>query len=160
MNTRIPLGIAAILSITGLVGSVVAESHADPALSAAVKARQAQMTLYAFNLGQLGAMARGNAPYDAEAATAAATNLQALTSLNASAIWPQGSDSEAMEGTRALPALWQNFPDVMEQAAALNAAADAMVEAAGTDLAALQGAMGALGGACGACHKAYREPDE
>ncbi|WP_238368066.1 c-type cytochrome [Mesobacterium pallidum] len=160
MKARFTFGLAAVLSISGLVGAVVADSHVDPAIAGAIKARQAQMTLYAFNLGTLGAMARGNAPYDAEAATAAATNLQALTGLNASALWPAGSDSESVDGTRALPALWQNFPDVIEKAQATKAAADAMVTAAGTDLAALQGAMGALGGACGDCHKAYRLPDE
>lgn len=152
------------LALTGLIvavaagGAAVAESHADKAIAGAIKARQAQMQMYAFNLGLLGAMAKGDAEYNAEAASAAAGNLAALTKLNQSAMWPQGSDSDSVEGSRALPAMWQNFPDVMEKGMALATAADAMAGAAGTDLASLQGAIGGVGGACGACHKAYRAP--
>lgn len=152
--------LATVAACAALAAPVLAESHADKAIENAIKARQAQMQLYAFNLGQLGAMAKGEMEYNAEAATAAATNLAALTKLNQMALWPQGSDSDIVEKSRALPAMWQNFPDVMEKGGALASAADAMVTAASTDLASLQGAIGAVGGACGACHKAYRQPDE
>ena len=63
-----------------------------------------------------------------------------------------------VDGSRALPALWENMPDVMSKASDLATAATAMETAAGTDLASLQAGMGAVGGACGACHKAYRVP--
>ena len=45
----------------------------SPAL-AAVKARQSAMTLYSFNLGLLGGMAKGDIEYDADAASAAQTS--------------------------------------------------------------------------------------
>ncbi len=150
--------------VLGLAGAmlaatmVTADSHApDP--SPAIKARQAQMQLYAFNLGTLGAMAQEKAPYDAEVASVAAKNLAALAHLDGSLLWPAGTDADSVEGTRALPDIWANFPDVAAKAQALQEAADVMADAAGTDLAALQAAMGPLGGACGACHKAYRVPD-
>jgi cytochrome c556 len=129
------------------------------ATNPAVKARQAQMTLYAFNLGTIGAMAQEKIPYDAEAASAAASNLASLTLLDASAMWPAGTDADSITGTRALPDLWANFPEVSTKIQTLQAAAGAMADAAGTDLAALQAAMGPLGAACGDCHKAYRVPD-
>lgn len=135
-----------------------AGGHAGP-LDAAIGARQAQMQLYAFNLGILGGMAQGKADYDAAAATAAANNLAALTKLDQSVMWPQGSDNAANENSRALPAMWENFPDVMAKGGALAAAADAMAAEAGNGLEALQANMGALGGACGACHKPYRAPN-
>ena len=80
-------------------GIALADGHLDKA----IKARKAQMTLYSFNLGVLGAMAKGEAEYNAEAAAGAANNLLAAAKLDGSQMWPQGSDSEAMAGkTRAL----------------------------------------------------------
>lgn len=140
-----------------LAAAPLAASASD--LPPAVKARQGQMQLYAFNLGQLGAMAKGEVEYDAAAATAAAQNIAALTKLDASKMWPAGTDSASLEGSAALPDLWENFDDVIAKAQAASAAADSMVVAAGTDLASLQGAMGGLGGACGGCHKAYRKSE-
>ena len=123
-----------------------------------IAARQAQMKLYAFNIGQLGAMAKGEMAYDAAAASAAAANLVTLTSLDDSKMWPPGSDSGADKASRAKAEIWSNFPDVMAKSQALKDAAAAMSAAAGTDLDGLRGAMGALGGACQGCHKPYREP--
>lgn len=154
------MSLASKLAICGLAaaiatGTAVAQDGANPA----IEARKNIMQLYAFNLGQLGAMAKEEVAYDAEAASKAAGNLALLTQLDQSALWPQGTDNSADPGTRALPDLWANFDDVAAKAMALSEAATAMQAAAGTDLASLQGAMGALGGACGACHKAYRAPE-
>ncbi len=139
----------------GLAGAALAQSAVD----GAVKARKAQMTLYAFNLGQLGAMAKGEVPYDAAAASGAAGNLAALSSLNQMAHWPPGSAQGEAEGSRALPAIWTSGDDVMAKAMAFNEAVAAMNAAAGTDLASLQAAMGPLGASCGACHETYRAPN-
>lgn len=142
---------------TGLALSFPAVTFAQDA-TPHINARKALMNLYAYNLGVLGGMAQGQIPYDAEAATAAATSLYHLSRSGGARMWPAGSDSVAMPGaTRALPALWENLPDVGARAGALAAATEAMMAAAGTDLAALQGAMGAVGGACGGCHQAYRQ---
>ncbi len=133
---------------------------ADEASHPAVKARHGVMNLFALNLAQLGAMAKGQVDYDAEAASKAANNLVLLVQLDQSAMWPQGTDSSAMSHTRALPDIWQDFPGVMEKMNALSGAVDKMQTAAGTDLASLQAAMGEVGGACNSCHKAYRQPEE
>ncbi len=144
--------------LTLVASTAIAGGHAGP-LDAAMGARQAQMKLYSFNLGILGGMAQGKAEYDAAAASAAASNLAALSTMDQSAMWPQGSDSASLEGSRALPAMWENFPDVIEKGTALATAAAAMNENAGNGLEALQASMGALGGTCGACHKVYRAPN-
>lgn len=151
-NIVAALGVIATVGI----GTAIADSASHPA----VKARHGIMNLYANNLGQLGAMARGAVDYDAEAASKAANNLALLVQIDQSTLWPQGTDSATLEGSRALPEMWANFPDVMAKGGALSDAVTAMQSAAGTDLAALQGAMGALGAACSSCHKAYRQPDE
>ena len=143
-------GVAAALTF----GSAVAQQGGNPA----VNARKAVMQLYAFNLTTLGGMAQGKIDYDAAAASGAASNLAALTQMNQMAMWPGGSDNSNDPNTRALPALWENFPDVGAKAGALAEAAAAMESAAGEGLDALRGAMGPLGGACAACHESYRAP--
>lgn len=146
------------LSALGLVAALTS-FVALPALSqeAAVKARQGQFNLYAFNLGVLAGMAQGNVEYDAEAAQTAADNLFHLTRVDQIAMWPQGTDNASMEGTRALPAIWEDLEGFVGRYNALQSAAEAMQGAAGTDLATLQGALGGLAGTCQACHQQFRQ---
>ncbi len=125
---------------------------------AEVKARQAHMQLYSFNLGLLGDMAKGNVDYDAGAAQAAADNLAAVTSLDQSRYWAPGTDNASIEGTRALPAIWEKVPDVVKISQDLTAAAQGLAEVAGNGQEALGPALGPVGNACSACHKAYRQP--
>ncbi|WP_170364019.1 c-type cytochrome [Ruegeria arenilitoris] len=146
--------LAASLISVAVIGTAVAQESENPA----VKARKAVMQLYAFNLGTLGGMAKGEVEYNAEAATRAANNLVAVTQIDQSAMWPAGSDNVSDPSSRALPAIWENFPDVSAKGKAMAEAAVAMQAAAGQDVEALKAAMGPLGGACSACHKAYRAP--
>lgn len=157
MKLKKPL-VAAGLLFSLMVGAVLADNHAKNPFAAGVKARQAQMQIQAFNLGILGAMAKGEAEYNAEAAVRAANNIVLAASIHQPQAWAPGSDNSAIEGTRALSALWENFPDASEKSAELLAAAEAMKVAAGDGKEAIGGAMARLGGACGACHKAYRAP--
>ncbi|MBV7409851.1 cytochrome c [Maritimibacter sp. DP1N21-5] len=145
----------------GIAGASIAATAvlAQEGLNPVVKARHAQMTLFAFNLGTLGAMAQDKAEYDAEAATAAAGNIVKLSSLAAGPMWAPGTGVGDVEGTRALPAIWENMDDVITKAVALNEAAVAMEAAAGEGLDSLKAAFGPLGAACGECHKSYREPE-
>ena len=129
----------------------------DP-MEKAIKARKGQMQLYAFNLGQLGAMAKGEVAYDAAAATAAANNLLAVVTLDAMSMWPQGSDSTAMPGkTRAKVEAWTTWPEIGKKSEAMTAAAQQMAAAAGGGLDSLKGAIGEVGKGCKGCHETYRE---
>lgn len=158
MPTFRPLALSLGLALA--VGSApVLNAASHEAANPAVKARQSLMTLFAFNLGTLGAMAQGNTPYDADAASTAAANLAALTQVNIVPMFPEGTDADSISGTRAMPAIWENLPDVTAKYEALQNAAQAMGDAAGTELASLQAAMGPLGGACGGCHDNYRVPE-
>ena len=146
--------ITGAVTVAALAGAAFAAAHADKATLAAVKARQSHMQLYAFNIGLLGGMAKGDVEYDAEAATSAATNLATLATLN------QMRYNEALgDETAALPAIWAEGSDVGAKAQALATATAAMQEAAGGGLDALRGAIGPVGEACGACHKANRKSD-
>ena len=151
-------GAAALaFALAAFAGTGVVSAQEDH--SRAVSARLAYMQLNGFYMGQLAAIAKGEVAYDAERATAIASSLLALANMDASAMWPAGSgnDNPALAGkTRAKPELWSTFPAVMEKASALNQALEAMVTAAGTDLASLQGAIGAVVAGCGGCHRPFR----
>lgn len=138
--------------------AAVAGSHADKAAENAIKARKSQMQLYAWNLGNLGAMAKGQAPYDAKAAQGYADNLNTLVNMNNGSMWPQGSDSTALPGmTRAKAEIWTTWPAIGEKSKALKTATAALVDEAGNGQAALGGALQKVGGSCGGCHKEFRE---
>ena len=155
MLKKITLGTGALIIAAT---AVFAGGHDKTPEQTAIGARQAHMSLYSHNLGLLGGMAQGKIDYDSGAASAAASNLAALASMNQSRYWLPNTDNGNEEGTRALPALWSDMAGVGKIAGEFGAAVTAMEAAAGVDLASLQGAMGPLGGACGACHKAFRAP--
>lgn len=137
-----------------------ATAQADEAMEKAVKARQSVFQIYSFNLGQLAAMAKGEAEYNAEAAQNAADNLLAAATMKNGAMWPQGSDAEgAMKGkTRAKPEIWTTYPAIADKAKALTAAATVMQANAGT-LDGVKGAIGDVGKACKGCHDDFRNKD-
>lgn len=158
MRMRHLVVLSAIIASVGALA--VAESHiSDKQRATAVKARQSHMQLYSFNLATLGAMAKDEAPYDADAATDAANNLAALALFSQAGYWLPGTDNASMEDTRALPAIWAAESEVGAKAGAFVEAAVAMQTAAGTNLDALKAAMGPLGSGCGDCHELYRAPN-
>lgn len=124
----------------------------------AVKARQGQFNIMALNLGILGGMAKGQVEYNAEAAQAAADSLVAVSMIHQTALWPEGTDADSIEGTRALPAIWANIDDVVAKWGAFGEAAKAMQAAAGQGQDQIGPNMGAIGGACKGCHDTYRAP--
>lgn len=146
------------LAATALAGAMLLPAHAADDGEKAIKARQSLMQLYAWNLGLLGAMAKGDVEYNADAAEMAAKNLSALAAMNEARLWPQGTDSTAMAGkTRAKADAWADGLTIMEKHQALLDAAAAMNDAAGMGVEAVQENIKMVGGACGGCHKAYRE---
>ncbi len=145
------LGLAAVATVASAQGLEPQRAH---------ELRNGHMQLFGLNLGVLGAMAKGEQEYDAGTAGAAADNIAALASIDQRFYWVEGSSSDDLEDSRALPALWENMEDAQSKNTALQEAALAMQGAAGTDLASLQAAMGPLGKACGSCHEDYRKPEE
>ncbi len=154
--SRLPI-LLALTCAAAVAGSAFAGGHAG---NPAVKARKAHMQLYAFNLGTLGAMAKGEVEYDAGAASAAASNLAAVASLNQMAYWAPGTSSDDLPGeSRSLPAIWEEGSKAGEIGASFAEAAAALAAVAGDGKDAMAGAMGPVGGACSECHKAYRAPN-
>lgn len=137
------------------VGSVsLAQTEVDPT----VKARQSQMQLIAYHTGILGAIAKGEAEYDATVAQRAASNLNAVAMLAPEPMWREGTAQGEAEGTYAKPEVWSDAAGFAEKLEGLRQASAEMIDAAGTDLETLRAGMGKLGGACKACHETYRVP--
>jgi cytochrome c556 len=157
MMKKLILSVAAAAVVATGIGAVSANESAEKA----VKARQALMQVYAFNIGQLGAMVKGEKEYNADLAKASAENLVKATSMNGMAMWVPGTsiDDEGMAGKSWAKAdIWASGSEVGEKAKAMREAAAQMAEVAGNGLDAMKGAMGGLGGGCKGCHEKYRAP--
>jgi len=125
-----------------------------------IEARQSFMHIYRFNLGMLGAMAKGEMAYDAAQASAAANNLLAASKMSNGAMWPEGSDmsTDGLGGvTWAKPDFWANMSTVGEKSRALTEALEAMAAVAGDGLGAVRSNIGAVGDSCSGCHETFRE---
>lgn len=116
--------------------------------------RQGIMQQFNANMQALGAIRQGQvgAPEDM---LSRAIVLQQLSRTLSNA-FPAGSIGE---GSRALPAIWENAAEFQARVEAIQQAGNALVDAArGGDAAAVQEAQGAFQQTCGACHMQFRGP--
>lgn len=99
-------------------------------------------------------MAKGEAPYDAEAAKAAMKTINEVPDKFVK-LFPDGSQ-EGGE-TEASPKIWENMEDFMSKANALKTASAETMEAADKGQEAFKEAVfGSLVKTCKGCHDAYR----
>jgi len=129
----------------------------DPKMNA-IKARQGEMQLRAFNAGPLFAMVKGKIEYNAELASKLAGNLKLMLDLDNGRAWAKGSDNDAYPGkTTALPKIWTTYPEISEYGKKYASAVKDLATVAGTGADALKSKMGALGKSCKGCHDEFRE---
>jgi len=129
----------------------------DPLLKA-IKARQGEMQLRAFNVGPLFAMAKGEMEYDAKLATGLAGNLKLMLDLDNGRAWKQGTDIEAYPGkTTALGKIWTTYPEISEYGKKYVKAVGQLAAVAGNGRDALKDKIGAVGKSCKGCHDEFRE---
>lgn len=116
-------------------------------------ARQAQMKVVGQSMKELGAIAKGEKPYDAAAVKAAlegvSTSMKAFPDQ-----FPAGTET-GME-TEAAPAIWEKTDDFRAKSDKLAAEADTLLASVPADQAGVGAAMKALGATCGDCHETYR----
>lgn len=150
MTKRLTLALSTLLAVG--IGAAAIAQNAPPALGA----RQGEMRLIALNIGVLGGMARGNIDYDADLAQMAANNLVAISQIDPTLLFPDGTAQGEVEGTLALPTIWEDRAGFLEAWAGFGSAAEGAAGAAGGGLDAMRAAMGPLGGSCSTCHDTYR----
>lgn len=152
-SPRRRLAALALTAVAALGLAAVAEAQQNRAAQQ-IKYRQAVYTVLGTQFGIMGAMARGNTPWDAKAFSTAADRA-AFISTVAPDTFPAGSDAGAP--TKAKPEIWQNadefgrlMRDLQEKTRALSAAAK------GGDQGAAKAALAAAGQTCKACHDKYK----
>lgn len=145
------------LLIIGLSLAVPGIAGNDPLMNA-IKARQGQMQLRAFNVGPLFGMAKGKIAYDAELAAKLAGNLKLMLDLDNGRAWAKGSDTDSYSGkTTALPKIWTTYPEIAEYGKKYAMAVNDLALVAGNGVDALKSKLGALGKSCKGCHDEFRE---
>lgn len=145
------------LLIVGLTLTAPGFAAKDP-LKKAIKARQGEMQLRAFNVGPLFAMTKGKIDYDADMASKLAGNLKLLLDLDTSRHWPKGSDIDNYMGdTTALPEIWTTYPEIGNYGKKYAQAVNELAAEAGNGLDALKSKIGAVGKSCKGCHDEFRE---
>lgn len=141
--------------------AAVAQSGLADDFDKELKARRSLMQIYSWNIGILGAMAKGEMPYDADVARAAADNLHAAVSMKNPTMWPKGSGRDALgDRTRAKPEIWSTYPKISEKSKGMVEAASKMASVAGDGLDAVKANMKQLGEGCKGCHEPFRAPKE
>ena len=148
-----------MLTLAVLTTSIATPVFSDT-IDDAIKARQSYYQLIKFNFGQLVAMVKGEAGYNAEAAQNAADNLKTISTLHIGPLYPKGSDNIAKKGkTRAQPNIWSDFAGVSEIGGKWRTAVGDLQGVASNGKDALAPAIGAIGAQCKACHEKYRAKD-
>ncbi len=115
--------------------------------------RQEMMKKVGGAMGAIGAIAKGEKPFDAEVVKASLTTMSEVAKAFPDH-FPAGS--EVGLDTEASPKIWENMDDFKAKSAALATAADAQLAAMPTDQAGVGAVMKAVGGTCGDCHQTYR----
>jgi cytochrome c556 len=153
MNKIVTIG----LFIIGLTLSLPGMAAKDPNKSA-IKARQGEMQLRAFNAGPLFAMAKGKMEYDADKASMLANNLVKLLDIDIRSAWVKGTDNENYpDNTTALPKIWTTYPEIGKYGKKYAKAVKELAAVAGKGEGMLKSKIGALGKSCKGCHDEFRE---
>ena len=148
--TLVPVAVA--LAVAGIFSAVVSAQTVPPDRS--IKYRQSIMTAQGWQLGTLGAMAKGDRPYNKDEAVRSATYLSQLLQMPWEGYGP-GTDKGAP--TRVKPEIWKDPAKFKQLGDAAQAESLKLVAAAQTgDVAALRTGVGAMGNACNNCHDDFR----
>lgn len=141
-----------VLTALAVVGAFSATVWAQSA-DRQIKYRQGILQGIGWHMGVLGAMAKGERPFDKDTAVRSATFVNELAAMPWDGFGP-GSDTGAP--TKARPEIWTNRAKFDQLGKELRVETAKLVTAAGTDLAALRSQLGPTGKACSNCHDDFR----
>lgn len=143
MKIRITAITAAALCL-GLAAAAVAQDNP-------VAKREQMMKQVGASVGALGAIAKGEKPYDAEAVKAALTTIS--TDMK---VFPDQFPAGSEVNSAAAPAIWDNMDDFKAKSQKLASDADTLLASMPADQAGVAEAVKTLGANCGTCHQTYR----
>ena len=148
---------------TGLAGSILGlgflaiASAADSKPEDAVRYRQSVYTVIGWNFKPIGAMMKGEIPFDA---AAVARHAQYVEMMSKTAIegFPKGSGPDAVKNTEAKPEIWTDWNQFETKMTDFQQEAAKLVEVAkGGDQGAIKAQFGKTAETCKACHKEFRK---
>lgn len=121
----------------------------------AIKYRQSALFIMGQNMGRLGAMAQGKAPFDAKVAAESAATVEFMSKLPWGA-FAEGTDKGAIP-TRAKAEIWSEKAKFNELAMKMQAEVAKLDAAAKTgSLDNIKATLGGVGASCKACHDSYQ----
>lgn len=122
----------------------------------AVKYRQAVYQVFSAQSSVMGAMVRGDIPFDAAEINKRATNIAKVAPMLGETYFPATRD---VSESRLKPAAWSNMEDFQSKGQAFGKALAELVEASGKpdfDAAKARPVIGAMVQSCRNCHDDYR----
>ena len=144
--------ITAVIVALGCASVVVAKDRTKGAIAA----RKAAFTLIATNFGPMGAMAKDKMPFNHEAFTMRAANLEMLAKMP----WEFFIPGSEKGRTHAKPEVWSKADDYKKKADEFQQEVAKLAEVSkGDDKKAMFAQVGKVGKTCKACHKEYKEKD-
>jgi cytochrome c556 len=141
-----------LLTTAVLAGPTMA---AESPTEKAIEYRQAVMTVVGANFKPMGAMIKGELPFDAAVFARHASDLAAVASVDILRGFPEDSEGEDSDAKPDIWLDWEDFKGKMDDMVRESAALAKV--AAGNDKAAIKAQFGKTGKTCKACHKAYKE---
>ena len=145
--TKIAIAAAAI--------AVATSAFAQPKPEAFVKHRQSAFALMGWYFGPMGAVAKGEKPFNKDELVKATALVATMAKLPYDS-FPVGT--ETVGNTQALPAVWSNNAKFKEIAAKLATETETLAKLASAgDEAGFKKQFGVVGGTCKACHDDFRK---
>jgi cytochrome c556 len=142
------------IALAAGVLAVAATAIAQPKPENYVKQRQSALALIGWYFGPLGAVAKGEKPFNKDEAVRATTNLVALSKMP----W-EGfvAGTESVGNTKALPVIWTKAADFKKAGDNMQAEIVKLAAAANAgDAEGFKKQFGVVGGTCKACHDDFR----
>ncbi len=153
---RVTRPLLALLATAGLLLSLKAMAHLDDK-EPMQSYRQSYFAMVGMNFGPIGAMLKGEMPWDLAKLQMFANDLAALGSMDVSRAFPPGSDKGK---TRAKPEIWEEMDHFKEYLEDMQVAvAELQAAANGGDKQAIGAAVQNAGKACKACHDDFKSKD-
>lgn len=145
----------------GLTGALLSLSmlsaQAAPKPDEAAEYRQSVFTVVKWNFAPIGAMIKGDVPFDA---AAVARHAQYVEMMSKAALegFPKGSGPDAVKDTEAKAEIWSNWSGFEAKMSDFQKEAAKLAEVAkGGDPAAIKAQFGKTAETCKACHKEFRK---
>ncbi len=150
-TSRLNIGQAVLCAlIAGGIGSAVAAPKPEDA----VAYRQGILRAMGWNVGPMGAMVKGDVPFDAQRFAFLAGRTAALAPMALEGFTPDTRDAKSHART----ALWENLDDFEKRMGQLREATTALATVAqGGDEASIKQQFGKTVQVCKGCHDEYRE---